>query len=278
MVDVGPDEPFEQVLLIRLYTSGFAGPAPSHAEAAKHCRLLGLKNQASLQYTLRMLCRMRPAVHAWQWLEQWQDPTCSGAPHMLWRTPHAPGQFGSLALTCPPHFTHGKSWGSICQARQQSIAWGVQDDVSVCAHAPSHHEFVFDAATHIGLGMDPGAIQAVQPQGLNLKHITTWDVVWEVYLDPKWACQQRRLYGAQNRALEQFFKREATQASASDPALPRQPRLSRQLSPPSPPKAQAKAAEAKPAPQPRRWVDRDCNVVLNMQRKGESRWHLLELC
>ncbi|KAJ9506610.1 hypothetical protein QJQ45_003998 [Haematococcus lacustris] len=45
----------------------------------------------------------------------------------------------------------------------------------------------------------------------NLKHITvtlaTWDAVWEVYLDPRWARQRLRLYGAQNRALEQFFRK-----------------------------------------------------------------------
>ncbi|GFH24788.1 hypothetical protein HaLaN_22644, partial [Haematococcus lacustris] len=44
----------------------------------------------------------------------------------------------------------------------------------------------------------------------NLKHITvalaTWDVLCEVYLDPKRARQRLRLYGAQDRALEQFFK------------------------------------------------------------------------
>ncbi|GFH10671.1 hypothetical protein HaLaN_06029 [Haematococcus lacustris] len=44
----------------------------------------------------------------------------------------------------------------------------------------------------------------------NLKHITvtlaTWDAVWEVYLDPKLARQRLRLYEAQDRALEQFFK------------------------------------------------------------------------
>ncbi|KAJ9507375.1 hypothetical protein QJQ45_006345 [Haematococcus lacustris] len=44
----------------------------------------------------------------------------------------------------------------------------------------------------------------------NLKHITvtqaTWDAVWEVYLDPKWVRQRLRLYRAQDRALEQFFK------------------------------------------------------------------------
>ncbi|GFH07365.1 hypothetical protein HaLaN_02153 [Haematococcus lacustris] len=33
------------------------------------------------------------------------------------------------------------------------------------------------------------------------------DAVWEVYLDPKWARQRLRLYGAQDRALEQFFKK-----------------------------------------------------------------------
>ncbi|KAJ9532248.1 hypothetical protein QJQ45_003971 [Haematococcus lacustris] len=37
-------------------------------------------------------------------------------------------------------------------------------------------------------------------------------------------------------------------------------------------------AKAKPAPQPGRWVARDCNAALNMQRIGESRWRPLELC
>ncbi|KAJ9522337.1 hypothetical protein QJQ45_008190 [Haematococcus lacustris] len=43
-------------------------------------------------------------------------------------------------------------------------------------------------------------------------------------------------------------------------------------------KAQGKAAKANPAPQPGRWLDRDCNAALNMQRIGESRWRPLELC
>ncbi|KAJ9507306.1 hypothetical protein QJQ45_006241 [Haematococcus lacustris] len=43
-------------------------------------------------------------------------------------------------------------------------------------------------------------------------------------------------------------------------------------------KVRGKAAEAKPAPQPGRWLDRDCNAALNMQRTGESRWRPLELC
>ncbi|KAJ9512901.1 hypothetical protein QJQ45_029120 [Haematococcus lacustris] len=53
----------------------------------------------------------------------------------------------------------------------------------------------------------------------NLKHITvtlaTWDAVWEVYLDPKCAQQRLRLYRAQDRALEQFFKKLEDMAEVS---------------------------------------------------------------
>ncbi|KAJ9513410.1 hypothetical protein QJQ45_006133 [Haematococcus lacustris] len=45
-----------------------------------------------------------------------------------------------------------------------------------------------------------------------------------------------------------------------------------------PTKGKGKAAKAKPAPQPGRWLDRDCNAALSMQRIGESRWRPLELC
>ncbi|GFH12535.1 uncharacterized protein HaLaN_08244 [Haematococcus lacustris] len=256
----------------------------------------------------------------------------------------------------------------------------------------------------------------------NLKHITvtlaTWDAVWEVYLDPKWAEQRLRLYGAQDRTLEQFFKKleedmakvsmerhghakqlvvffgaasigtrggwgadavlracrkvvcrtrgtdqrrgrvvlvdehRTTQVSSAvngqqpcerqlnkrrttrpagwkPPAGQVEPRLLRpawsqqrdqpvrgimwcpagtqpaasepgpstplpakrskrtkaepEAAEPSQPtkgkgKAQGKAAIAKPAPQLGRWVDRDCNAALNMQRIGESKWRPLELC
>ncbi|KAJ9506869.1 hypothetical protein QJQ45_012259 [Haematococcus lacustris] len=199
----------------------------------------------------------------------------------------------------------------------------------------------------------------------NLKHITvtlaTWDAVWEVYLDPKWAEQQLRLYGAHDRTLEQFFKKleegmaevsmerhghakqlvvffgaagigtgggwgadavlracrkvvcrtrgtdqrrgrvvlvdehrtsraprssqAATQpAAASEPGpstpLPtkRTKRTKAEPEAAEPTKGKGKAAKAKPAPQPGRWLDRDCNAALNMQRIGESRWRPLELC
>ncbi|KAJ9531421.1 hypothetical protein QJQ45_006873 [Haematococcus lacustris] len=268
----------------------------------------------------------------------------------------------------------------------------------------------------------------------NLKHITvtlaTWDAVWEVYLDPKWAEQRLRLYGAQDLTLEQFFKKleedmaevsmerhghakqlvvffgaasigtrggwgadavlracckvvcrprgtdqqrgrvvlvdehrtsrvssavngqqpcerqlnkrratrptgwkppagqveprllrpawsqqrcqpvqgmmwcpvvaprkppqaprssqEATQAAASEPgpSTPLPAKRSKRTkaeeaaepTQPTKGKAKGKAAKVKPAPQPGRWVDRDCNAALNMQRIGESKWRPLELC
>ncbi|KAJ9523189.1 hypothetical protein QJQ45_024081 [Haematococcus lacustris] len=43
-------------------------------------------------------------------------------------------------------------------------------------------------------------------------------------------------------------------------------------------KGKDKAAKVKPPPQPGKWLDRDCNAALNMQRIGESRWRPLELC
>ncbi|KAJ9505592.1 hypothetical protein QJQ45_012153 [Haematococcus lacustris] len=75
----------------------------------------------------------------------------------------------------------------------------------------------------------------------------------------------------------------ATQPAASEPwpssPLPAK-RSKRIKAEPAaePTKAQGKAAKAKPAPQPGRWLDRDCNAELNMQRFGESRWRPLELC
>ncbi|KAJ9532951.1 hypothetical protein QJQ45_018026 [Haematococcus lacustris] len=258
----------------------------------------------------------------------------------------------------------------------------------------------------------------------NQKHITvtlaTWDAAWEVYVDPKWARQRLRLYGAQDRALEQFFNKleeemaelslkrhnhakqlvvffgaatigtgggwgadavlracrkvvcrprgpdqlrgrvvlvdehrtsrvssavngqqpcevelntlsatrpagwkppagqveprlvrpawsqergqpvrglvwcpvvpprqppqapcssqAATQPAASEPGPNTPPPAKRSKPAAEPTKGKGKAAKAKPAPQPGRWLDRDCNAALNMQRIGESRWRPLELC
>ncbi|KAJ9531298.1 hypothetical protein QJQ45_006743 [Haematococcus lacustris] len=79
----------------------------------------------------------------------------------------------------------------------------------------------------------------------------------------------------------------ATQAAASEPGpstpLPAKRSKRTKAEPAAEPnkgkgKAQGKAAKAKPAPQPGKWLDRDCNAALNMQRIGESRWRPLELC
>ncbi|KAJ9534072.1 hypothetical protein QJQ45_002078 [Haematococcus lacustris] len=74
----------------------------------------------------------------------------------------------------------------------------------------------------------------------------------------------------------------ATQPAASEPGPSTPPPAKRskrtkaeQAAEPTQP---TKAAKAKPAPQPGRWLDRDCNAALNMQRIGESRWRPLELC
>ncbi|KAJ9532989.1 hypothetical protein QJQ45_018072, partial [Haematococcus lacustris] len=76
----------------------------------------------------------------------------------------------------------------------------------------------------------------------------------------------------------------ATQAAASEPgpstplAAKRSKRTKAEPEAAEPTKGKGKAAKAKPAPQPGRWLDRDCNAALNMQRIGESRWRPLELC
>ncbi|KAJ9510812.1 hypothetical protein QJQ45_027785 [Haematococcus lacustris] len=73
----------------------------------------------------------------------------------------------------------------------------------------------------------------------------------------------------------------ASQAAASEPGpstpLPAK-RTKAEPEAAEPTKGKGKAAKAKPAPQPGRWLDRDCNAALNMQRIGESRWRPLELC
>ncbi|KAJ9505195.1 hypothetical protein QJQ45_012836 [Haematococcus lacustris] len=37
--------------------------------------------------------------------------------------------------------------------------------------------------------------------------LATWDAVWEEYLHPKWTDQKLRLYGAQEKVLERYFKK-----------------------------------------------------------------------
>ncbi|KAJ9534653.1 hypothetical protein QJQ45_002942 [Haematococcus lacustris] len=156
----------------------------------------------------------------------------------------------------------------------------------------------------------------------NLKHITvtlaTWDVVWEVYLDPTFAKELVVFFGAagigtQGAWSQQFDQsvrgimwcsvvaprkppqapcssQVATQPAASEPGPSTPPPAKRskrteaeQAAEPTQPtkgegKTKGKDAKAKPAPQPGRWLNGDFNAALNMQRIGESRWRPLELC
>ncbi|KAJ9527670.1 hypothetical protein QJQ45_025949, partial [Haematococcus lacustris] len=112
--------------------------------------------------------------------------------------------------------------------------------------------FLFDPATQMGMGLDPGAIQAVSaasgvwradgrlqgfyrskltrsqhlaaptPAGTSLvaiqRHVAvtlaTWDAVWGEYLHPKWAEQRMRLHGAQEKVLERYFKKLEEEAAS----------------------------------------------------------------
>ncbi|KAJ9528821.1 hypothetical protein QJQ45_000056 [Haematococcus lacustris] len=77
---------------------------------------------------------------------------------------------------------------------------------------------------------------------------------------------------------------QATQPAASEPGpsspLPakRSMRTKAELAAEPTQPTKGRAAKAKPAPQQGRWLDRDCNAALNMQRVGESRWRPPELC
>ncbi|GFH20552.1 hypothetical protein HaLaN_17693 [Haematococcus lacustris] len=88
----------------------------------------------------------------------------------------------------------------------------------------------------MGMGLDPGAIQAVSAASgvwdedgcldsfirskltRSQRHVAvtlaTWDAVWEEYLHPKWAEQKMRLHGAQEKVLERYFKKGGWGAKA----------------------------------------------------------------
>ncbi|KAJ9513175.1 hypothetical protein QJQ45_029333 [Haematococcus lacustris] len=139
-------------------------------EADKHHRLLGMKKQGSLQDTLPLPCRMRHAVHVCRWLEQWQQPP----------TPPVPGQpkrgkcrGGPWTLTCPPPFT-----------------------LNPIARVGLHF-----------IKLDSKVLHGLRNKAFQLERTVETDDVSEVYLDPKGARERLRLHGAQDRVLEQFFKK-----------------------------------------------------------------------
>ncbi|KAJ9507254.1 hypothetical protein QJQ45_006205 [Haematococcus lacustris] len=280
-------------------------------EAAKQRRLLAQEEDDSLQDTMPLPCRMRHAVHVCRCLEQWQQPPPPPVPgksdgrrveparSQHWnrwcstrklanqgfefeRTVETDGVSVCVHYTRPlPTPPAPPSAAGPSSSKSSPVA--APGAAAVAAHESGlprigkglaeTRQFVFDQATQIGVGIDPGVTQAVSAasgvwdpatgqlmadqlrrwkltkgqvrhgSGLNnarrdterwlapikphlqhlaaassagtsleanLKHITvtlaTWDAVWEVYLDPEWVQQRLRLYGAQDRVLEQVFK------------------------------------------------------------------------
>ncbi|KAJ9522184.1 hypothetical protein QJQ45_005239 [Haematococcus lacustris] len=94
------------------------------------------------------------------------------------------------------------------------------------------------------------------------------------------------LAGQAEQRLAPCSSQAATPAAVSKPGPSTPPPAKRSkrtkaeqaAEPTQPSKGTGKAVKAKPAPQPGRWLDKDCNAALNMQRIGESRWRTLELC
>ncbi|KAJ9509322.1 hypothetical protein QJQ45_001763 [Haematococcus lacustris] len=174
-------------------------------EANTHRRLLGMKKQGSLQDTLPLPCRMRHAVHVgiaemreFVFDSDTQigvgiDPGVTqavSAASGVWDP--ATGQLMAEQLR-RWKLTKGqvKHASGLDSARRDTERW--------LAPIKPHLQHLA-AASSAGTSLEA-----------NLKHITvtlaTWDAVWEVYLDPKWARQRLRLYGPQDRALEQFFNK-----------------------------------------------------------------------
>ncbi|KAJ9531446.1 hypothetical protein QJQ45_006845 [Haematococcus lacustris] len=180
----------------------------------------------------------------------------------------------------------------------------------------------FDPDTQMGMGLDPGAIQAVSAtlgrcndnDKLELQHLAaatpagtsqvtikrhvavtlaTWDAVWGEYLHPKWAEQRMRLDGAQEKALERYFKKLEEEAAIVPQqwwGTRKQPVVffgnagigtrawSKRFEAPVRGLMWCPKLDQDTPGDIGRWVDRDCNAALNLQRAGGSKWRPLELC
>ncbi|KAJ9527755.1 hypothetical protein QJQ45_000318 [Haematococcus lacustris] len=235
-------------------------------EAAKQRRLLALEEGDSLQDTVPLPCRMRHAVHVCRCLEQWQQPPTTPVPGK----PKRGGlRVGPRVLTCPPPFT----LTPLARAGVHFVKVDSRVLHGVCQQLGLTRET--EKATRPA-GWKPPAGQVehrlVRPAWSQLRDQPVRGMMWCPVVAPRKPPQAPRNSQA------------ATQAAASEPGpsspLPakRTKRTKAEPEAAAPNKAQGKAAKAKPAPQPGRWLDRDCNAALNMQRIGESRWRPLELC
>ncbi|GFH22594.1 hypothetical protein HaLaN_20083, partial [Haematococcus lacustris] len=166
-------------------------------EAAKQRRLLALEEDDSLQDTVPLPCRMRHAVHVvGVHFIKMDSRVLHGVCQQLGLTSETEDVFTAE----PARSNHWDRWFSTKQLANQgfefermavSAASGVWD--------PATGQLLADQLRRWKLTKG----QVKHASGLNnARH-----AVWEVYLDPKWAQQRLRLYGAQDRTLEQFFKK-----------------------------------------------------------------------
>ncbi|KAJ9526474.1 hypothetical protein QJQ45_009941 [Haematococcus lacustris] len=161
-------------------------------------------------------------------------------------------------------------------------------------------------------------LAAATPAGTSLvaiqRHVAvtlaTWDAVWGEYLHPKWAEQRMGLHGAQEKVLEHNFRKleeEAADVSQRQWGTCEQLVANASYDIRSGWEANAVHACRKVVERPNsgkptarqpgnvvtedkirtsqntpgdlgKWVDRDCNAALNLQRAGGSKWRPLELC
>ncbi|KAJ9509767.1 hypothetical protein QJQ45_011415 [Haematococcus lacustris] len=144
-------------------------------------------------------------------------------------------------------------------------------------------------------------LAAATPAGTSLvaiqRHVAvtlaTWDAVLGEYLHSMWAEQRMRLYSKQKKVLERYFKMlEEEAAMVSQQRWRTRKQLvvffgnagigtrawsKRCKAPVRGLTWCSKLDQATPGDLGK-WVDRDCNAAVNLQRAGEAKWRPLELC
>ncbi|KAJ9505825.1 hypothetical protein QJQ45_007631 [Haematococcus lacustris] len=155
------------------------------------------------------------------------------------------------------------------------------------------YEFVFDPATQMGVGIDPGESGQLIADQLDRRKLTKGQVKHASGLNNSRRDTQRWL-----APIQPHLQHPAAASSAGTSLVANlkhitvtlatwtlskrskrtKVELAAEPTQPTEGKGKGKAAEPKPAPQPGRWLDRDCNAALNMQSTGEMKRPQLELC
>ncbi|KAJ9514576.1 hypothetical protein QJQ45_016314 [Haematococcus lacustris] len=279
-------------------------------EAAKQRRLLALEEGDSLQDTVPLPCRMRHAVHVCRCLEQWQQaptPPILGQPKRGGRRLQLEEDMAEVSME-----RHGRAKQLVVFFGAAGIGtrggWGADAVLRDCCKVVCMPRGTDQRRGRVVLVDEhrtsrvSSAVNGQQPceRQLNKRRATrpaNWKPptgqVEHRLVRPAWSQQRDQpvrgmmwcpVVAPRKPPQAPRSSQAATQAAASEPGpstpLPakRSKRTKAEPEAAEPTKGKGKAANAKPAPQPGRWLDRDCNAALNMQRIGESRWRPLELC